>query len=57
MNDDAIIDLGVSLQKSAPLDLRVNTVLAKREQVLETLKQDGIEAQATLFPVRYPAQR
>ena len=49
MNDDAIIDLGVSLQKSAPLDLRVNTVLAKREQVLETLKQDGIEAQATPY--------
>ena len=49
MNDDAIIDLGVSLQKSAPLDLRVNTVLAKREQVLETFKQDGIEAQATPY--------
>ena len=49
MNDDAIIDLGVSLQRSAPLDLRVNTVLAKREQVLETLKQDGIEAQATPY--------
>lgn len=49
MNDDAIVDLGVSLQKSAPLDLRVNTVLAKREQVLETLKQDGIEAQATPY--------
>jgi 16S rRNA (cytosine967-C5)-methyltransferase len=49
MNDDAIIDLGVSLQRSAPLDLRVNTVLAKREQVLETFKQDGIEAQATPY--------
>ncbi len=49
MNDGAIINLGVSLQKSAPLDLRVNTVLAKREQVLETFKQDGIEAQATPY--------
>ena len=49
MSDDAIITLGQALQQSAPLDLRVNTVLAKREQVLETLQQDGIEAQATPY--------
>lgn len=49
MSDDAIVDLGVSLQKSAPLDLRVNTILAKREQVLEACKHDGIEAQATPY--------
>lgn len=49
MIDDEIVELGVSLQQSAPLDLRVNTFLAKREQVLETLRQDGIEAQPTPY--------
>ncbi|UJP05557.1 MAG: RsmB/NOP family class I SAM-dependent RNA methyltransferase [Nitrosomonas sp.] len=49
MSDDAIIGLGTSLQQPAPLDLRVNTFLAKREQVLETLKQDGISAQPTPY--------
>ena len=49
MTDDQIVDLGLSLQKPAPLDLRVNTFLAKRDQVLEILKKDGIEAQATPF--------
>ena len=49
MIDDEIVELGVSLQQSAPLDLRVNTFLAKREQVLEILQQDGIEAQPTPY--------
>lgn len=49
MPDADILDLGLSLQKPAPLDLRVNTVLAKRHQVLETLNQEGIEAQETPF--------
>ncbi len=44
MPDADILDLGLSLQKSAPLDLRVNTLLAKRSEVLEILKQEGIEA-------------
>ncbi|PXW90743.1 16S rRNA (cytosine967-C5)-methyltransferase [Nitrosomonas sp. Nm84] len=49
MPDTDILDLGLSLQKSAPLDLRVNTILAKRSEVLDTLKQEGIEAQETPY--------
>lgn len=49
MSDTDILDFGLSLQKSAPLDLRVNTILAKRDEVLETLKQEGIDAQATPY--------
>lgn len=49
MPDKAILDLGLSLQQPASLDLRVNTILAKRTEVLETFKQEGIEAQATPF--------
>ncbi len=49
MSDADILSLGLSLQKSAPLDLRVNTFLAKRNQVLEILNQEGIEAQETPY--------
>ena len=49
MSDAEILELGLSLQKPAPLDLRVNTFLAKRHQVLEIFKQDGIEAQETRY--------
>jgi 16S rRNA (cytosine967-C5)-methyltransferase len=49
MPDADILGLGRSLQKPAPLDLRVNTVLTKRTQVLETLKQEGIEAEETPY--------
>jgi len=49
MPDADILDLGLSLQKSAPLDLRVNTLLAKRSEVLEILKQEGIEARETPY--------
>ncbi len=49
MTDADILNLGFSLQKSAPLDLRVNTILAKRNQVLEMLSQEGIEALETPY--------
>lgn len=49
MSDTDILSLGFSLQKSAPLDLRVNTFLAKRNQVLEILNQEGIEAHETPY--------
>lgn len=49
MPDADILDLGRSLQQSAPLDLRVNTILTKRSEVLEMLKQEGIEAQETSY--------
>ncbi len=49
MSDTDILNLGLSLQNTAPLDLRVNTLLAKREQVLETLSKDNIMAEAMPF--------
>ncbi len=49
MPDADILKLGISLQKSAPLDLRVNTLLEKREQVLDMLTQEGIQAEAMTF--------
>ncbi|SDX77251.1 16S rRNA (cytosine967-C5)-methyltransferase [Nitrosomonas halophila] len=49
LSDDAIVRLGQALQQPAPLDLRVNTLLAKRDEVLALLNQEGIEAHATPF--------
>ena len=49
MSDAEILKLGLSLQKSAPLDLRVNTLLEKREQALAVLTQEGIKAEAMAF--------
>ncbi len=39
--------IGRSLLETAPLDLRVNTLLARREEVLVKLRESGIEAAAT----------
>ena len=44
-----LVRLSRALQQPAPLDLRVNTLLATREEVLAKLKADGIEAQATPY--------
>ncbi|SFP49433.1 16S rRNA (cytosine967-C5)-methyltransferase [Nitrosomonas cryotolerans] len=49
MPDTDILDLGHSLQQPAPLDLRVNTLLTKRNEVLEALTQEGIQAQITPY--------
>lgn len=49
MTDAEILELGVSLQQSAPLDLRVNTLLEKRTHVLEILEKDGFKAEAMTF--------
>lgn len=49
MAEDEILALGRSLQQSAPLDLRVNTLLADRNDVLALLQKDGIEGSATLY--------
>jgi len=43
------VTLARALLTPAPLDLRVNTLLATREQVLERFAVDGIEAAATPF--------
>jgi 16S rRNA (cytosine967-C5)-methyltransferase len=48
-DDAAILALGRSLQTSAPLDLRVNTLKDSREAVLELLTKHGIDAQATPY--------
>lgn len=42
-----VLALGRAMQQAAPLDLRVNTLLAKREEVLTQLQQQGIVASAT----------
>lgn len=49
MSDSEILDLGRSLQQAAPLDLRVNTLLANRDEVLAVLGKDGIEGSATPY--------
>ena len=47
--DDEILALARSLQHAAPLDLRVNTIKAPREAVLERLEADGTPGMATRF--------
>ncbi|HQZ45360.1 MAG TPA: RsmB/NOP family class I SAM-dependent RNA methyltransferase [Usitatibacteraceae bacterium] len=47
--DDEILALARSLQHAAPLDLRVNTIKAPREAVLERLEADGTPGTATRF--------
>lgn len=49
MLDADILAFGLSLQQPASLDLRVNTLIASRDEVLATLSKDGIEAQATPY--------
>ena len=41
MTESAILALGRSLQQSAPLDLRVNTLLADRDEVIAALQNEG----------------
>jgi len=47
--DADILALGKSMQQAAPLDIRVNTLLAKREDVLQQLHDKNIEASATPY--------
>ena len=49
MPEYEILKLGQALQQQAPLDLRVNTLLAKRDEVLNILNQKGIEAHPTPY--------
>ena len=49
MDEPGILELGRSMQEPAPLDLRVNTLLANREEVLGLLKSNGIEGDATPY--------
>jgi 16S rRNA (cytosine967-C5)-methyltransferase len=47
--EQELLSLAQSLQKSAPLDLRVNVLKAEREAVLARLAADGIAAQPTPY--------
>ena len=49
MTDEAILTLGRSMQQPAALDLRVNTLLANRDEVLQSLQAEGRDAQATPY--------
>ncbi|HET6265764.1 MAG TPA: RsmB/NOP family class I SAM-dependent RNA methyltransferase [Usitatibacter sp.] len=49
LDDAQILALARGLQQPAPLDLRVNTMKAPREAVLDRLDYDGIEAHAAAF--------
>jgi 16S rRNA (cytosine967-C5)-methyltransferase len=49
MDETAILALARGLQHSAPLDLRVNTLKAPREAVLDRLAYDAIDAAATKY--------
>ncbi len=46
-SDEEILAIGRSMQQGAPLDIRVNTLLAKREDVLQQLHDKHIAATAT----------
>ncbi|MCE5182445.1 MAG: RsmB/NOP family class I SAM-dependent RNA methyltransferase [Betaproteobacteria bacterium] len=46
MAEEEILALARGMQQPAPLDLRANTVLANRDEVLAILKRDGIPAEA-----------
>lgn len=46
-DDAAILALGRAMQQPAPLDLRVNTLKANRDEVLQSLQAEGYDAKAT----------
>lgn len=47
MSEADLLQLGLALQRPAPLDLRVNTLKANRDEVLQALQAEGLAAQAT----------
>ncbi|MBC7946062.1 MAG: RsmB/NOP family class I SAM-dependent RNA methyltransferase, partial [Burkholderiales bacterium] len=49
MNDADILALGRSLMQPAPLDIRVNTLLANRDEMLSLLQADGFAAEPTPY--------
>ena len=49
MTESAILALGRSIQQAAPLDLRVNTHLANRDEVIAALQRCGISEAATSY--------
>ena len=52
LSDEQVLELARGLQQAAPLDLRVNTLKAPREAVLDRLDYDKIEARpGALSPI------
>ena len=49
MSAPELLDLARGLNQPAPLDLRVNSIKAKREEVLERLNTEGIAAEACRY--------
>jgi len=49
LSDADILTLGRAMQQAAPLDLRVNTLLAARDDVLAQLTRDGFDAAPTPY--------
>ena len=48
-SDEEILTIGRAMQQAAPLDIRVNTLMIKREEVLQQLQEQKIEAVATPY--------
>jgi 16S rRNA (cytosine967-C5)-methyltransferase len=48
-SEEEILTIGISMQQGAPLDIRVNTLLARRDEVLQQLHNQHIEATVTPF--------
>jgi 16S rRNA (cytosine967-C5)-methyltransferase len=48
-SDADILAIGKSMQQAAPLDIRVNTLLARRNDVLHQLRDQNIDASATPY--------
>jgi 16S rRNA (cytosine967-C5)-methyltransferase len=48
-SDEDILAIGQAMQQGAPLDIRVNTLLARRDEVLQQLRDQKIEAAATPY--------
>ncbi len=48
-SDEEILTLGLAMQQGAPLDIRVNTLLAKRDDVLQQLHAQNIDATITPY--------
>ena len=46
-SEEEILALGRAMQQPAPLDLRVNTLLANRDEVLQSLQAECMDAKAT----------
>ncbi|MDE1941718.1 MAG: RsmB/NOP family class I SAM-dependent RNA methyltransferase [Betaproteobacteria bacterium] len=47
VGEEAVRALGRAMQSPAPLDLRVNTILSTREEALQALRAEGLDAEPT----------